>query len=90
LVGGGENRGRDGDGDRLNGAGREDAFVPVGGKVFRGKVRGREGRRGNEERRDLNLGRLDVERAYDRVLLVVDAIERAQRGGRDFTRDLGI
>ena len=92
MIGGGTKggRGRDGDGDGLERVGRQDAFVPVDGKVLRGKVRGREGRRRDEERRDLNLGRLDVERAYDRVLLTVDAVERTERGGRDLARDLGI
>ena len=92
MVGGGKKGGRcgDGDGDGLERVGRQDAFVPGGGKVLRGKVRGREGRRRDEERRDLYLGRLDVERAYDRVLLAVDAVERAERGGREVARDLGI
>ena len=86
---GGAAGGRDG----AEGAGREGASSVGGGggggKV-RGEVRGREGRRGDEERRDLDFGRLDVRRAQDRVLLRGDAVERAQRVWRDVPRDLGV
>lgn len=83
VVRGGDEGGRGGS----KGVGREG--VSVGG-VVRGEVRGWEGRRGNEERRDLDFGRVDVERAYDRVLLHVDTVEGAERGGRDLTGDLGV
>lgn len=69
------------------GVGREG--VSVGG-VVRGEVRYREWRRGNEERRDLNFGRVNVWRAYDRVLLHVDSVEGAEGGGGELTSDLGV
>jgi hypothetical protein len=58
--------------------------------VVRGEVRCWEGRRGNEERRDLYFGRVDVWRAYDRVLLHVDAVEGAEGGVGGLTSDLGV
>ena len=82
ALGGGQ-RGREGS-EGIGGQG-----VSVGGKVV-GEGRGGERGRGDEEGRDLYFGRLDVGRAYDRVLLLVDAVERAERVGRELAGNLRI
>ena len=63
--------------------------VSVGGKVV-GEGRGGERGRRDEEGRDLYFGRLHVGGAYDRVLLLVDPVERAERVGRELACDLRI